>query len=157
MKARLENNVLVFYDTIPEQMTNGVLGTTIGGYDKLSDEIHKLDGFYDVVEPDFNKKLQELGEIYFDSDNEIYTYPVINKVITLKSEKNKKIKELKKKGQDKLSETDWYYLRFLRNGTPVPDDIQSDSDLTYFKLNKKESEINDLNDILDVLNYDTDL
>jgi hypothetical protein len=40
------------------------------------------EGFYDVIEPLFNPITQKLGDIYFDEEYEVFTYPVINKTQT---------------------------------------------------------------------------
>ncbi len=44
-------------------------------------ELQKQEGFYDLVVPHYDPDLQRLGEIFFDSGNEIFTYPVIDKTV----------------------------------------------------------------------------
>ena len=39
---------------------------------------HKSFGFYDVVKPTYDSISQRLGAIEFDSENEVFTYPVID-------------------------------------------------------------------------------
>ena len=39
---------------------------------------HKNFGFYDVVKPSYDSISQKLGSIEFDSENEVFTYPVID-------------------------------------------------------------------------------
>lgn len=39
-------------------------------------EMQQQEGFYDVIQPEYNTELQRLGEIYFDETNQYFTYPV---------------------------------------------------------------------------------
>tara|TARA_R110000772_G_scaffold83227_1_gene176039 strand:+ start:1023 stop:1712 length:690 start_codon:yes stop_codon:yes gene_type:complete len=41
-------------------------GRLTDGYHKLDNSVHEADGFYDLIEPDFNKETQRLGGIYFN-------------------------------------------------------------------------------------------
>lgn len=157
MKARNENGKIVIYESLPTIMINGVIGTTLGGYEKLSDEIHKMDGFYEVIIPHYNELLQYLGNIYFNEELEYFTYPVLNKNLSIENEKIKKIQELKKLAFEKFSITDWYYIRNIRNGAPIPSEIVLESDSLYQRINEIEIEINNLNDMTDVLNYEINL
>jgi len=50
-----------------------------GNFDEQSDEIHKSEGFYDVIRPSINNSTQYLGGIYWDEINEYFTYDVIIK------------------------------------------------------------------------------
>ena len=49
--------------------------------------------------------------------------------------------EIKIQLTSKLEATDWYYLRKLRTGTDVPDDIQEYSDTLYAEYDTKKAEI----------------
>ena len=49
--------------------------------------------------------------------------------------------EIKRQLTSKLEATDWYYLRKLRTGTNVPDDIQEYSDTLYAEYDTKKAEI----------------
>ena len=49
--------------------------------------------------------------------------------------------EIKRQLTSKLEATDWYYLRKLRTGTDVPDDIQEYSDTLYAEYDTKKAEI----------------
>lgn len=153
MIARIENGKIIVYSEFPEVLTDGVLGTTIGGYDKLSDDIHFLDGFREVVIPDYNTTLQYLSEIYFDNNNDIFTYDVINRNFNLEKEKVKKIEELKEKAKIKFSETDWYYIRNFRIGKGVPVEIEEMNFKIYNEINRMEEEIMSLENIEDIVNY----
>ena len=55
---------------------------------------------------------------------------------------------------NRLAETDWYYLRKLRTGTDVPSDIQDYSDALYSEYDTKKSEINAMNKISQIEEYE---
>ena len=54
----------------------------------------------------------------------------------------------------RLQVTDWYYLRKLRTGTDVPDDIQEYSDTLYAEYDTKKSEISAMNKISQIEEYE---
>ena len=53
-------------------------GAVICGFNTFSNEKLQTYGFYDVVRPTI-KESQELGDIEWDADNSVFTYPVQNK------------------------------------------------------------------------------
>ena len=61
--------------------------------------------------------------------------------------------EIKRQLTQKLTETDWYYLRKLRTGTDVPADIQDYSDTLYSEYDTKKSEISAMNKISQIEEY----
>jgi hypothetical protein len=63
-----------------------------GGFDSLSDEIHEQEGFFPIVSPTFDSTTQQLGSIYFDEGQKIFTYPVIDKVFDIQKIKDQKLK-----------------------------------------------------------------
>ena len=80
-------------------------------------------GFYSVVRPS-TKQSEELGDIYFDADAEVFTYPVESKTYTqtVAELKEQKIANLKHLYNSELAKTDWYIIRG-QEGTAVPQDI----------------------------------
>jgi hypothetical protein len=84
MKAKIIDGVISI-GPVPSNYKNYV------GFDKMSDELHTSEGFYPVVSPHYNPEYQELGELYFDEENEVFTYKV--KLQTLNIEE---IREAKK-------------------------------------------------------------
>ncbi len=156
MKARIENNKIQIYNNIPTKF-KGLQGFTVGGYEKMSDEIHKSDGFYDVIEPEYDNIIQELNNIYFDVDNECFTYQIINIPYNIDVERTKKINELKILSNEFFSNTDWYYIREIRKGVSVPSNVQNESDLMYNKIDEIEEEINNLSSVREILIYEINL
>lgn len=48
------------------------------GYHKLADSEHYKDGWRDLIEPSFDSTTQYLGLLYFDVDNDIFTWEVLD-------------------------------------------------------------------------------
>jgi len=53
-------------------------GTTVYGYDNLSDSIHYADGWRIEVMPEWDSETQRLGRLYLDTINDYVTREVIN-------------------------------------------------------------------------------
>jgi transcription initiation factor IIF auxiliary subunit len=106
--------------------------------------------------PTYDGRIKELGDIYFDSDNSQFTYPVSNKTWTesLADLKTAKIKEAKQLANDKLSDTDWYVTRKSEKGTAIPSDIQTERDAIRTDCNNHETAINAKTTKAQVVSYD---
>lgn len=117
MKGININGTIKTYSSVPKTWGN------ILGVNYMSDEDLKTLGFYDVVRPS-TKQSEELGDIYFDADNEVFTYPVESKTFaqTVAELKERKIANLKALYNNELAKTDWYIIR-AQEGTAVPQDI----------------------------------
>lgn len=92
MKARNENGRIKFYSKLPSKYCSATLNIA-GGFHLLPEEIHQAEGFFDVVVPEFDDKLQMLGELYFDQDSNIFTYPVTEKTFDLQELKDNLLSE----------------------------------------------------------------
>lgn len=75
MWAKLENNMIRVYPQLPNKYVSGDLNVA-GGFDKLTDEIHRQEGFFPLVEPAHGEN-EKLGVLFFDEENQVFTYPVI--------------------------------------------------------------------------------
>ena len=154
MKARIEGGKIIKYNQVPE---------TFQGNDKhylnfrdTTDAEKESAGFYDVVVPTFNSRTQELGDIYFDSDNNQFTYPVNNKTWddSLSELKDAKISLLKGIYNTKLSKTDWYVTRKSEKGTAIPSNIQTERDDLRDACDTHEAAINAKTTKAQVQSYD---
>ena len=117
MKGINLNSTIKTYSSVPKTWGN------ILGVNYMSDEDLKGLGFYDVVRPS-TKQSEELGDIYFDADAEVFTYPVESRTYTqtVAELKEQKIETLKSLYNSQLAKTDWYIIRG-QEGTAVPQDI----------------------------------
>ncbi len=111
-------------------------------------------GFYDVVTPT-TKQSQELGDIEWDADNSVFTYPVQNKTYsqTVAELKTQKIENLKHIYGSKLGKTDWYVVRAAEGGTAVPSDIATERSDLRTECATKEAEINALSTKASIVDY----
>jgi hypothetical protein len=154
MKARIEGGKIIKYNQVPE---------TFEGNDKhylnfrdTTDAEKESAGFYDVVVPTYDGRTQELGDIYFDSDNSQFTYPVNNKTWddSLADLKAAKIKQLKGIYNTKLSKTDWYVTRKSEKSIAIPSDIQTERDDLRADCETHEASINAKTTKAQVESYD---
>ena len=150
MKAKNYNGTIKTFINLPKSY-----GNIIGGFDLLSDTELQSYGFYNVVTPEYNSKIQELGSISFDSENNVFTYPVNNKTWseTLAQLKEKQIEEAKIFAKTLLYNTDWYVTRKAEKGTAIPNDIETQRDNIRTACDNHESAINDLTTKSAIMNY----
>lgn len=73
MYAKIENGLVKVYVNIPNKYVSEDLNVA-GGFDKLTPEIHMAQGFYPLVEPEYNRGVEKLVNLHFDEDNQIFTY-----------------------------------------------------------------------------------
>jgi hypothetical protein len=164
MKARKEDNGQIRIYGNPPSKWKGVTGNYAGGFHLIDEETLKEEGFFEVVTPEYNRNIEVLSEIYFDEENQIYTYDVLPNpnLPTIEEAKISKIKELKHRAKEKFNETDWYYIREIHAGKngknkKVPDLIIEEREEIYGFIELKEAEIDSLVDLEDVLNFNISL
>lgn len=142
------------YSSIPSKLRtqNGYIA---GNADKMPLSKLRDLGLKDVITPDYDKHTQELGEIFFDSANNSFTYPVIDKPIkeTLSELKSRQISRIKEWASQELSKTDWAVIRKLDTGQDIPDTIQAARDAVRLNMSAYEAEVNALTKKKDVLKY----
>ena len=151
MKATEINGQIKQYSKLPSSWRN-----VLGGFDLLSDDELKTYGFYDVVIPDYDSRVEDLGELYFDSASETFTKDVSDRtwVLTLPELKEQQINNFKHSTGSKLQETDWYIIRNQETGDAIPSDITSARQALKDQANTVESEINSKTSKKAVMSYD---
>lgn len=117
----------------------------------------ELFGFYPVVTPAIDSRIEELSPIYFS--NNTFTYDVIEVPIkeTLSELKETKVAELKLMVGRKLSETDWYIIREADSGVLVPQDIKDARAALRTQSDTIEAEINALSTKKAVVLFDINI
>ena len=140
MKAVQINGAIKRYTTIPKSW-----GNVIAGFDLLSSSEWEAAGFYDVVTPTYNSNTQFLGDLEWDGDASVFTYPVIDRTWsqTVAELKESKIANLKAIYNRKLAETDWYIIR-SQEGTSAPQEVLDARAALRTECATKEGEINAL-------------
>lgn len=158
MKAINRNGTIQVYNSTPSQFT-GQRKSYITGFNLLSESQQRAEGLFDVVVPDYNSNTQQLGSIYWDSENTTFSYPVEDKewTETLTEIKEKKISNLNSNLNIALSATDWVYIRQLDRGTAIPQEIQEERNALRVSAMAKETEINNLDSKSEVADYDITL
>jgi hypothetical protein len=154
MKARLENNEIKLYDSIPNSFLAD--GETIaGGGKNLSDEKLKEYGFFDVVIPSHDIIIEKLSDIYFDDKAKVFTYDVVEIKFaqSLSALKESKIREIKQLAYQQLLKTDWAIVRKAETGDDVPLSIAAERAYIRNTTNDKEAEVNALSTKKEVLTY----
>ena len=151
MKAINEKGTIKTYSTLKSY--GGAIGLQYASDKKLKEL-----GFHDVVIP-ATKASEELGQIKWDSENSVFTYPVKNKTYTatLAEMKDAAIKSLKSQANSKLAQTDWYVVRKADTGTEIPQDIIDARTAIRTAVETKEAEINALTSKAKVVEYDLNL
>ncbi len=98
MKARIENGVIKVFGALPGDFGN------ILNFKNADTATHKSHGFFDVVEPAFDPDLKQRTELYFDAQNEVFTYGVTDRLIDMEQEKQRKLLEFEKEFDSKRHE-----------------------------------------------------
>jgi len=68
MKANRINNEIKVFPVLPNEWKHYL------NFSLADEEIVKLEGFYDLITPEYNPKEYTLGSIYWDEDDEVYRY-----------------------------------------------------------------------------------
>lgn len=175
MKARLEQGVVKQYSEIPKAFLtvaeylptieghnldeNGnslayIEGQIVKDADTLSDDTLKLFGFFDYVRPQYDSRIEELGDIYFNDD--IFTQDVQDRdlVLTLEEYKQNIISSYDYLLHQQFSKTDYHYIKQLELGTEIPQDVLDSRTALRAEAEVVKAEINALTTKKDVLTYD---
>jgi hypothetical protein len=130
-------------------------GNVMGGFNYLSQSELEAYGFYNVVTPEYNSATQYLGDLEWDADASVFTYPVIDRTWsqTLAEMKENKIANLKSLYNRKLAETDWYIVR-AQEGISAPQEVLNTRTALRNECSSKEAEINALTTKVKVAEYE---
>ena len=130
-------------------------GNVMGGFNYLSQTELEAYGFYNVVTPEYNLATQYLGDLEWDADASVFTYPVIDRTWsqTLAEMKENKITNLKSLYNRKLAETDWYIVR-AQEGISAPQEVLNTRTALRSECSSKEAEINALTTKVKVAEYE---
>ena len=175
MKAIKTDSGISIQKRVPKNLT--IDGTTIVNFNKLSDEELKAYGYYDIVTPSYDSISQRLGQIEWDEENEVFTYPVVNidfdatyeamsvdeetmeltgevlPVYDLASLKSSLVLQAKSQANSLLSSTDWMVIRKAERGIEIPAETLEARNTIITRVDEIETEIDQLSSYEDALRY----
>ena len=146
---QLDNGTIKTFNSVPKSF-----GKIIGGFNTLNDTELEAYGFYNIVTPTITES-QELGDIEWDEDNSVFTYPVQNKTFaqSLVEMKAQKIANLKHSYGSKLAKTDWIIIRDQELGNTTESSILSSRATLRSDCATHESSINSKKNKAQVADY----
>jgi hypothetical protein len=152
MRANNINGEIKIFNTLPSTW-NGKKHY-MGGFASSPADVLEEEGFYEVVDPQYDPATEELGELYLE-DNKYY-YRVIQKTWSesLAELKENKINYLQEHTNSLLLATDWYYIRKLDRNIDVPQEIEDQRAIILNNHNDHEAAINALTKKADVVKYE---
>jgi hypothetical protein len=126
----------------------------MGGFASSPVEVLEEEGFFEVVDPQYDPAIEELGELYLEDNKYYYTVNAKTWIQTLAELKENKINNLQYHTNSELAKTDWYYIRQLHRGINVPQEIEDERTAILASHNDHEAAINALTKKADVVKYE---
>jgi hypothetical protein len=154
MKAINNQGIITIHQSVPDTLqtpTGAIMNAPA-----LSDQELKEYGLFDLILPaEYDSRIHDLGEIYFDSAAQCYRKDHVNKTWTktIDEYKEQAINNYKHLIGSKLSKTDWYIIREMDNGTEVPSDAASQRQTLRDTCNEVEQQINELTTIEEIITF----
>ena len=155
MKAINNQGIITIHQSVPHTLQTPT--GTIMNAPALSDQELKEKGLFDLIIPnDYDDRIHNLGEIYFDSAAQCFRKDTKNKTWTktLAELKEQAINNFKHRINSKLQTTDWYIIRNIDNGADIPGEIQEARQELRNTSDTVEQEINALTSKAKVVTYD---
>lgn len=154
MKARNENGAIKLYGNLPSKYKSENLNIA-GGFHKLSTAIHEQEGFFDLIKPELDSYIQELGEVYFDTENSLFTYPVIAIILpSLEDAKTSKIRELKNAVKDLYTAIQGYITEKQIHDETISVAVKDKIKSIRTKYLLIKSQINALTTVVEVIKFE---
>ena len=155
MKAINNNGKITIYQGVPQSFTSSQ-GVHLNA-PNMSDEALKDAGLFDVIiSSEYDERIHDLGEIYWDAENTVFRKDLIVKEIiqTLDELKTNKINHFKAVVNSELQKTDWYVIRKADNNDAIPEDVQTARTDLRTQSTTVENEINALTTKKEVVLYE---
>ena len=174
MKARLEKGKVKQYGLMPKAfLTVAEYLPTIEGHnldpngdslpyvenqivkdaDTLSDDTLKLFGFFDLVRPQYDSRIEEVSDLYFNG--KIFTQDVKDRdlVLTLEEYKENVINNYDHTLHQEFTKTDYHYIKQLELGTEIPQNILDSRAALRAEAESVKAEIMALEDKKQVITF----
>ena len=155
MKAINNNGKITIYQGVPQSFTSSQ-GVHLNA-PNMSDEALKDAGLFDVIiSSEYDERIHDLGEIYWDAENTVFRKDLIVKEIiqTLDELKTNKINNFKSIVNSELQKTDWYVIRKADNNDAIPEDVITARTDLRTQSATVENEINALTTKKEVVLYE---
>ena len=155
MKAVNNAGTITFYQSLPNSFRSST-GLHLNVKD-WSDEKMQSNGLFDVIiDEDYDSRLHNLGEIYWDTEATVFRKDKSNKTWSqsLSVLKEQAINNFKSLVGSKLAQTDWYIIRNVDNGAEIPSEIQEARQDLRNTSDTVEQEINAITTKAGVVSYD---
>lgn len=129
-------------------------GETINPSALPDDILAKHFGYYPYKpSTDYDPDIYFLGGAMFNKERDTVVREIVPLTINVTEERNMMILNLTKKVFDRLSETDWYFIRKFEAGKEVPEDIINLRNKIRSNNDLLESKINSLRNPMDTLKF----
>jgi len=154
MKAINKNGKIIIYQGVPQSFTSSQ-GVHLNA-PNMSEQALKEAGLFDlIIDENYNEKIHDLGEIYWDTENTVFRKDAENKnwSETLEELKTNRINHFKSLVNSELQKTDWYVIRKTDNNDAVPEDVQTTRTNLRTQSATVETEINALTEKKEVVLY----
>ena len=155
MKAVNNEGKITFYQSVPNSFRSST-GLHLNVKNWSADKM-KENGLFDVIiDNDYDSRIHDLGEIYWDTESTVFRKDKLNKTWTktLAELKEQAINNFKHTINSKLQTTDWYIIRNIDNGEDIPGEIQEARQELRNTSDTVEQEINALTSKAKVVTYD---
>ena len=155
MKAVNNAGEITFYQSVPNSFRSST-GLHLNVKD-WSEEEMKDNGLFDVIiDDDYDSRIHNLGEVYWDTEATVFRKDKSNKTWTqsLSELKEQSINNFKSRIGSVLAKTDWYIIRNADNGVEIPSEIQEARQDLRNTSDTVEQEINAITTKAGVVSYD---
>jgi hypothetical protein len=155
MRAVNNEGVITFYQSVPNSFRSST-GLHLNVKNWSEEKLNENGLFPVVIDDSYDSRIHNLGEIYWDSEANVFKKDISNKTFSksLSELKENRIKHFKSIINSELSKTDWYIIRSIDNGTEVPSDITNARAELRTQSDTVESEINAITTKAGVITYD---
>ncbi len=155
MKAVNNNGIITTYPDVPNKFKSST-GYHLNARGMTADELRNAGLFDVIIDENYDSRIHDLDEIYFDSASTVFRKDTIDKIWSesLSELKEQSINNFKAQIGNKLAATDWYIIREADNGADVPADIVDARVALRDLSDTVESEINALTTKKKVITYD---
>ena len=155
MKAVNNAGTITFYQSLPNSFRSST-GLHLNVKD-WSDEKMQSNGLFDVIiDEDYDSRIHNLGEIYWDTEATVFRKDKSNKTWTqsLSELKEQSINNFKSRIGSVLAKTDWYIIRASDDSSLAVPEIQEARQDLRNTSDTVEQEINAITTKAGVISYD---